>query len=138
MIRINFAIFGMLFLSISMPTWAAEVSFTFDDFDVNDKVMFNAQVRNVKILKVLDSHRIKATLFVKAKNVETPSGKALLKEWDHKGHQIANHTYAHLSYSSPEVSFPQFTQDILKAESLIRDTDHFKNAHAMMLAPPRT
>ena len=104
---------------------AAEVSLTFDDFDVSDSVMFDAKERNNRLLKTLDSHDLKGTLFVRAKNVESKQGKALLAEWDGKGHEIANHTYSHLSYSSPTVSFEQFSKDLLKAEALLKGSAHF-------------
>jgi peptidoglycan/xylan/chitin deacetylase (PgdA/CDA1 family) len=114
-------------LSLSFVAHAVDVSLTFDDFDVSDSVMLTAEERNQRILKVLDEHaHLKTTLFVQGKNVDSERGQTLLKEWDHQGHTIANHTYSHLSYSSPKVSFAQFTQDIMKAESLIRSFTHFQ------------
>ncbi len=124
--RLTRFVLPILFLGVSINSWAAEVSLTFDDFDVSDKTLLNAEERNRKILKTLDSHHLKATLFVKAKNIETERGKTLLKEWDRKGHQIGNHTYSHLSYNSADVSFAQFTQDLLKAEILLQDMGHFQ------------
>ena len=87
--------------------------------------MLTAEERNERILKILDSHNLKATLFVQAKNIESRRGKNLLKEWDQRAHQISNHTYSHLSYNSSDVTFSIFTQDVLKAEQLIRESKHF-------------
>jgi len=120
---VRISVFFFLFTRVAM---AAEVSLTFDDFDVSDSVMLSASERNQRILKVLNGHHIAATLFVKAKNVDSERGRALMQEWDKKGHQIANHSYSHLSYSSPRVTFEQFSRDILRAEALISDMNHFK------------
>lgn len=114
-------------LFLSRLLFAAEVSLTFDDFDVSDSLLLTAEERNNRILKVLTDHNnIESTLFVQAKNVESPRGKALLKEWDDRGHAIANHTYSHLSYSSPKVDFNQFSKDLLQAENLIKTATHFE------------
>lgn len=100
---------------------AAEVSFTFDDFDVSDSTLIHPKDRNESILKAFDDHQIKTTLFVQAKNIDSDHGKGLLNDWDKRGHQIANHTYSHLSYSSDAVSFSKFSEDFLKADALIKD-----------------
>ena len=87
-----FLLLVILVFGIQKQVSAAEVSLTFDDFDVSDSVI-DAKERNARILKTIESHGIKGTLYMKAKNIESNQGKALLADWDRKGHEIANHTW---------------------------------------------
>ena len=105
---------------------AAEVSFTFDDFDVHDAIMLTAEARNKSLLEVLDRHHLKATLFVRATYIDGQQGKSLLHEWDSRGHQIGNHSYLHLDYHSLAVSFSEFSRDLIKAEDLLKDSVNFQ------------
>ena len=42
-----------------------------------------------------------------------------LTDWSQQGHFIANHTYSHKSYNSPETTYSFFPHDFLKNDSLI-------------------
>jgi hypothetical protein len=54
------------------------------------------------------------------------AGQRLLKEWDDHGHQISNHSYSHLNYNSEKIEFTEFSKDLLKAETLIKNCSHFE------------
>ncbi|MBD0327366.1 MAG: polysaccharide deacetylase family protein, partial [Pyrinomonadaceae bacterium] len=86
-----------------------------------------AEERNAAILKALLEHgNLKAALFVKGKNVDNERGRRLLRAWDTAGHMIANHSYSHRWYNSPEVSFEFYSQDILRGEDVLKDAKNFK------------
>lgn len=125
--KIKFVLFALCIgLGQLKSSYAAQVSLTFDDFNVDDVVMLTAEDRNKRLLEILDHHHLKTTLFVRAKYIDSVRGKILLREWNSNGHQIGNHSYSHWSYNSPKVSFQQFTQDLLKAESLFSDLSCFQ------------
>jgi peptidoglycan/xylan/chitin deacetylase (PgdA/CDA1 family) len=119
-------ILTLIALVLPVQCLATEISITMDDFDVTDSSMFSAEEKNRRILNVFKKHsNLKTTLFVRGMYVDSKRGQKLLKEWDQESHQIANHTYSHKSYGLPEVSFPEFSQDVLKAEKLIQKFVHF-------------
>lgn len=121
----QFLAVGLVFGFLNFAS-AATVSITFDDFNINDSVLLTGEQRNEKILNALDAQDVHATLFVQVNYVESLSGKALLGQWDARGHQIANHTYSNLDYHSSEVSFEEFSQDFLKAEEQIKFLFNFE------------
>lgn len=105
---------------------AAEVSITIDDFNIDDFFYMSPKERNKKFFETFNRHAIKTTLFVQGKYVDSLKGQKLLKEWDMQGHQISNHTYSHMSYSSEKISYEEFVKDILNAESLLKNFKNFK------------
>ncbi len=73
-----------------------------------------------EVLKILDKHDIKATFFCIGKNIE--NNKGILKEIDHKGHLIGNHTWSHHQWFG---FFPakRMKEDIVKnAEMIFQQT----------------
>ena len=102
-----------------------EIAFTFDDPKTDELAGLSWQEINRRMLDALARHRIKATLFVTGKRVNSDDGRHLIAEWDRAGHQIANHSYSHLFFNDDEVSLAQFKDDFLKNEPLIRDYAHF-------------
>lgn len=126
---------GMAALSVSRFSFGSEkdgpqVAITMDDFRWADAPKLNAEARNMAILTALLEHgNLKAALFVKGKNVDNERGRRLLRDWDAAGHTIANHSYSHLEYNSPNVTFDAYSQDILRGEAVLKDAKNFKKLY---------
>lgn len=80
---------------------------------------------NRRILDTLAGARVKAVLFVTGMRVDNAAGKALVGEWDERGHLIGNHSYSHRNYNSAEITYEAFSADVLKNEPVIRGYRHF-------------
>jgi peptidoglycan/xylan/chitin deacetylase (PgdA/CDA1 family) len=74
---------------------APQFAITMDDLHWQNPTKLTSSERNDAILNALQSHSIKAALFVVGRNIEAPEGKQLLSAWDKSGHLIGNHTYSH-------------------------------------------
>ncbi len=94
------------------------VALTFDD--ATDKPDTNAG-----ILKALADAKLGSVLFVAGRHVDSPQGLAQVRRWGAAGHLIGNHSYAHESLSSPEISLDAFQADVLRNETLLRDLPKF-------------
>jgi peptidoglycan/xylan/chitin deacetylase (PgdA/CDA1 family) len=105
---------------------APEISLTMDDFNYRNTVYQSATERNKSILGVLQSHSLKAGLFVIGRNVEGEEGKQLLADWSRAGHLIGNHTYSHWNLNAPTTTLAAYTEDILRADSLLKDFKGFQ------------
>jgi peptidoglycan/xylan/chitin deacetylase (PgdA/CDA1 family) len=102
---------------------APQFSITMDDFNWQNAVKLSAAERNDAILNSLQA---KAALFVVGRNIEAAEGKQLLTKWDEAGHLIGNHTYSHRNYNASDVVVPEYLQDILRAEALLKDFPRFR------------
>ena len=120
----------MTALACDMPSLARkpapQFSITMDDFLWQNAVKLTASERNDAILNTLHSHSIKAALFVVGRNIEAAEGKQLLNAWDKAGHMIGNHTYSHRNYNAPAAVVAEYEQDILRAETLLKDFPRFR------------
>jgi peptidoglycan/xylan/chitin deacetylase (PgdA/CDA1 family) len=105
---------------------APQFSITMDDFIWQNAVKLTASERNDAILNTLQSHSMKAALFVIGRNIEEPTGKQLLSAWDKAGHLIGNHTYSHRNYNASDVVVAEYLSDILRAEALLQDFPRFR------------
>jgi peptidoglycan-N-acetylglucosamine deacetylase len=103
-----------------------QISLTMDDFHWGNSVKLSATERNQAILSTLNTHRIKAALFVVGRNIENEEGKQLLREWDKAGHLIGNHTYSHRNYANPSMTATAYGEDILRAEALLKEFPRFQ------------
>ena len=101
-----------------------QVAVTVDDFNVFDTPALSAAARNQAILDALGRHKLKAALFVAGKFADNERNLALLRQWDERGHLIANHTYSHWYY--PNAEFQKYTDDILRNEELLRQFPRFR------------
>jgi len=102
------------------------IAITMDDFMWNKSVKLTPDERNRAILEALQSHKVKAALFVAGKNADNEKGKSLLHEWDRAGHLIGNHSYSHKYLNSAEVTPEIFTADILKCEAVLKNFPHYQ------------
>lgn len=105
---------------------APQFSITMDDFLWQNAVKLTASERNESVLSTLQSHSMKAALFVVGRYIESPEGKQLLSRWDKAGHLIGNHTYSHRNYNAPAAVVAEYQQDILRAEALLKDYPRFR------------
>ena len=103
-----------------------QISITMDDFFWESSVVLSGARRNAAILSTLDTHKIKAALFVVGRNLEKDEGKQLLSDWNKAGHLIGNHTYSHRDFANPETALSDYEADILRAEELLKNFSEFK------------
>ena len=109
-----------------------EIAFTFDDPKTDAGAGLSGPQINERILGVLAKRKIKATLFVCGKRVDSDAGQSLVAAWDRAGHDIANHSYSHMDLNASDaspggsnVTLSEFEADALKNEPLIRNCGHF-------------
>ena len=114
----------MLAIAYSSSSFAAQISFTMDDPEVQNLPLLSSQQRDEKILAAFDKYQIKGALFVCGKRIDNPDGRQLLKKWDAKNHILANHTFSHLNFN--ETEFTVFSKDALKVESQIESLKNFR------------
>ncbi len=103
---------------------APQVAITMDDFNLLGVDEATGEKRNRAILAAFRAHSVKAVIFVAGKNVDSPLGQRLLRQWNDDGHIIGNHTYSHHNYE--DADFAEFTADILRCEALIKDYPQFR------------
>ena len=116
----------LILLMLSSAAFGKEFSITIDDPNLYSKPLFSSVDRDLKILDQLDRLNAKAALFVCGKRVDSDEGKDLLKRWDERGHLMANHTYSHYYYNGSQVSYENYSKDILKVEPLITGLNNFE------------
>ena len=97
-----------------------------DDFFWQGAIKQTAQERNQSILDTFNKHSIKAAAFVIGRNVEAQEGKDIVASWDKAGHLIGNHTYSHRDFNAPEADVKTYSDDILRAEALLKDYSRFR------------
>ena len=114
---------GVPVLSFKPPT---QFSITMDDFFWQGAIKQTAQERNASILDTFSKHSIKAAAFVVGRNVEKQEGKDIVAAWDKAGHLIGNHTYSHRDFNAPEADVKTYSDDILRAEALLKDYPRFR------------
>lgn len=103
-----------------------QVAVTIDDFRLFDAPRLAPAPRNRAMLDALRAHKVRAAVFVSGKNVEAPEARALLRAWDADGHTLANHSYSHLYYHSPEVTFERFAADLVRGEEVLKEFPRFR------------
>jgi peptidoglycan/xylan/chitin deacetylase (PgdA/CDA1 family) len=111
-------------LSFSSASNRPQVAITMDDFAVSDTPTLSGAARNQAILDALREYKLRAAIFVAGKFVDNQTNMPLLSLWNEHGHLIGNHTYSHWMY--PKVGFEQFTQDILRNETLLKPFSHYR------------
>lgn len=103
-----------------------QVAITMDDFNWANHVKLTGKQRSAAILSALKEHQVRAAAFVVGSNVDSESGKALLLDWNRAGHLICNHTYSHRNYNDPRITTATYAEDILHAESVLKDFTRFR------------
>jgi peptidoglycan/xylan/chitin deacetylase (PgdA/CDA1 family) len=98
------------FVSIGCRDGGQRIALTFDD---------GPHAENTpRLLDRLDASNLRATFFVSGAEVERAPG--LLRSIVARGHQVANHGFAHLN--ARKVSYDRYMDDIERANELIEQT----------------
>ena len=118
------------FLLFSLLTFGQEkqVCFSFDDlpvvsYGISDTIFQKGLIEN--LISGLKKNDIPAVGFVNEKKLYNQEGKInqfqveLLKSWIDYGLELGNHTFSHPDYNL--VSFKDFTQDVLKGETITKE-----------------
>ena len=74
---------------------------------------------NAALLDALAYAEVRAILFVSGHRIDTPAGLALVRAWSDVGHDVANHTYSHLSLGAPRVTLDAFIADVERNDKLL-------------------
>jgi len=96
-----------------------QLALTMDDPNLQLDLNFRWQDASTRIRKALDSHNVRAALFVCGMRVDESDGSKLVSAWDQAGHMICNHSYSHLNYCDARVGYSDFAVDLLKNEKII-------------------
>jgi len=110
----------ILHASTSKP----QLAITMDDPALSTAGGLSPMELNANILRHLDRHKIKATLFVCGMRIDSPEGHKLLRTWDDAGHTLGNHTYSHWFLNSKKIALQAFCDDITYGEAVARR--HFR------------
>jgi len=125
-LAVSLAAIGLGGVPVIARKASPQFSITMDDFHWQNAVKLTAAERNQAILDTLTANSIKAALFVIGRNIDRAEGKQLLSPWDKAGHLIGNHTYSHRNYNASATVIEEYQQDILRAESLLKDFPRFR------------
>lgn len=109
---------------VSVGTSRPLISLTMDDPNIYFESRMKWQEANKRILSALEDHKLKAALFVCGKRIDQPEAKGLVAQWDDAGHLICNHSYSHLMFTDPAITYDQFSSDFLRNEPLIAPYRH--------------
>ncbi len=103
------------------------IAITIDDFNWSQIPQHGAEQANRRLLDILDQHsNLKAAVFVCGSNVDSDIGRRLVRTWSDAGHLIGNHSYSHLSYNDPKMTFAKFSGDLVRGEKILRDLSGFQ------------
>ena len=75
---------------------------------------------NRRLLDTFAQRKLKVALFVCGMRVDQPEGQKLLSDWDKEGHLICNHSYSHLNFNSPKVTYERFASDFARNERILQ------------------
>ena len=110
-----------------------QVCFSFDDLPLVSYQIIDTALQiglADKLLSSLEKYQIPAIGFVNENKLYNDSGLInyqieILQKWVDHGFDLGNHTFSHIDYNS--VSLKEFSQDILKGETITREILNNKN-----------
>lgn len=105
--------------SVKIKETKPVVSFTFDDGITSDIVDFRFEDWNKMILSHLENENLKAIFFVTGSNKLDEKGQFLLKSWNDKGHQLANHSFSHVNFNSEKNTSSLFENELIRTDAII-------------------
>ena len=95
-----------------------------DDPNVYFESRMTWREANKRILSTLKARKLNVALFVCGKRVDQPEAKGLVMQWDDAGHLICSHSYSHLMFTDPAVSYGEFAADFLRNEPVVAPYQH--------------
>ncbi len=101
-----------------------KVALTIDDPSVDLGPFMTWQEANRRLLECFAHRKLKIALFVCGMRVDQPEGQELLRQWDEAGHLLCNHSYAHLDFNGPKVSYDCFESDFARNAPIIQPYRH--------------
>jgi len=113
--------FALVLFLLPALARAQSISFTFDD-GLDPRTQSSAAAWNAGILDALQAAGVRSMIFPAGKIVDSPEGWALVRRWGAAGHAVGNHTYSHRSFGSPQLGLDAFTEDVLRADRLLKET----------------
>lgn len=99
---------------------AQSLALSFDD-GLDPRATPQAAAWNGAILEALARSHVHSILFAAGRNVDSPQGMALVRDWGVAGHAVANHTYSHLSLDARATTLPQFIADVERNAALLHE-----------------
>lgn len=115
-----------LLLLIPSTVLAQKVALSFDD-GFNPLRQPQAKLWNQQILEHLKNTQTTAIFYVTGRNVNSPEGLKLVRDWGEQGHNLANHTYSHQSLHSSKVDWRDYVKDMEKNHNLLKDFPGWTN-----------
>src|SRR4029077_19517449 len=101
-----------------------QLALTMDDPNIYFESRMAWREANKRILSALKARKLNAALFVCGKRVDQPEAKGLVTEWNDAGHLICSHSYSHLMFTDPAVSYSEFAADFLRNEAIVAPYQH--------------
>lgn len=101
-----------------------QVAITMDDPSVDIGPFLTWQEANRRLLACFAQRKLNVALFICGMRVDRPEGQKLLSEWDKAGHLLCNHSYSHLSFNGPKVTYERFAADFTRNEPVILPYSH--------------
>ena len=115
----------IIILFLAQCAWTQQIAITIDDSPAGNSKLYKAVERGQLLIKELKKAEVKQVVFFSVgKRANTQKGLKLLQMYANAGHLIANHSYHHWAFRKKDTV--AYTQDILKAEKVIRQIPTFK------------
>jgi len=106
---------------------APRIAITIDDFLWKQIPSHDPLETNRRFLDTLARHsNLQAAFFVCGQWVDNDTGRRLVQACNDAGHWIGNHSYSHLHYGSPDVTFAAFSDDLLRGERVLKGFPQFQ------------
>jgi peptidoglycan/xylan/chitin deacetylase (PgdA/CDA1 family) len=96
-----------------------QVAITMDDPSVDIGPLMTWHEANRLLLDTFSQRNLKIALFVCGMRVDHSEGQKLLSDWDKAGHLICNHSYSHLNFNGPKVTYERFASDFARNEPIL-------------------
>lgn len=96
-----------------------QVAVTMDDPTIDLGAYMGWAEANRRILGTLRERGVTAALFVCGMRVDGADGQKLIQEWNDAGHLICNHSYSHLDFNLPQITYDRFAVDFERDEPLL-------------------
>jgi peptidoglycan-N-acetylglucosamine deacetylase len=123
-VSVNRALSALVLCLSSTASLAQSLSLTFDD-GLNPDREPNAALWNAQILTGLREANVTAMIFPSLSRIGGRAGMNLIRAWTEAGHSVGNHTSAHRSLASPQLSLNEFIADVVEADAALSGLPRF-------------